>query len=156
MIQLLVDGHWLTVRDGDARALAIFKQHYSYRHRAHGQLRGSSTFVGQGEKMVLLTADLSALFVWQRSTVERRDHQEGARCSIFRNTGAVLSSTLITEAESLAWARWPGLRLFTYVNAGRIRSTNPGYCFLMAGWTRLSQRSPGGLVILEKLPLVTG
>ena len=72
-----IDGHWIGVHDGDPRALAIFKRHYSYRRRAHGQARGSPTFVGQGEKMVLITADCKALFAWQRSVIERDDHQEG-------------------------------------------------------------------------------
>jgi len=145
------EGHWATVHDGDSRALAIFKRHYSYRRRAHGQARGSPTFVGQGEKMVLLTLDVSALFVWQRSTVERRDEQKGIRCSVFRNEGSLLSSSLIEEACQLAWARWPKQRFFTYVWDSKVKSVNPGYCFKMAGFKPCGRNKDGRLTILERL-----
>ena len=144
-----LDNPWLTVHDGDARALAIFKRHYSYRHRAHGQARGNSTFIGQGEKMVLLTPGCDALFAWQFSTVVRNSGQKGVSCTVFRNEGHSLSSELIKAADELADLRWPGERHFTYVNAAKIRSSNPGYCFLAAGWRRCGT-SKGGLVILEK------
>tara|TARA_Y100000310_G_scaffold328100_1_gene395634 strand:- start:25132 stop:25653 length:522 start_codon:yes stop_codon:yes gene_type:complete len=147
-----VEGHWLSIHDGDARALAIFKRHYSYRHRAHGQLRGNATFVGQGEKVVLLTLDCRALFVWQLSTVTRYDGQEGVRCSVFRNEGPLLSSMLILEAEELAWQRWLGKRLFTYVWDAKVKSVNPGYCFKMAGWKTCGRNKDGRLTILEKWP----
>lgn len=148
---LLADCHWLSVRDGDLRALDLFKRHYSYRHRAGGQPRGSPTFVGQGEKMVLLTQDCRALWAWQRSTMERASGQIGVCCTVFRNEGSVLSSLLVKEACELAWQRWPGERLYTYVNACKIRSSNPGCCFLKAGWQRCGW-SNGGLLILEVLP----
>ena len=66
MTGLGIDGYWIGIHDGDLRALDIFKRHYSYRHRANGKRRGNNTFVGQGEKMVLLTATNDALFVWRR------------------------------------------------------------------------------------------
>jgi hypothetical protein len=147
-----IDGHWIGVHDGDLRALAIFKRHYSYRRRASGQPRGSPTFIGQGEKLVLLTISTDALFVWQRSTVQRMDGQEGIRCSVFRNEGPILASELILEAEGLAWQRWPGQRLFTYVWDAKIASVNPGYCFKMAGWRSCGRNKDGRLTILEKLP----
>lgn len=146
-----IDSPWLTVHDGDLRALAIFKRHYSYRRRAHGQPRGSPTFIGQGEKLVLLTADCMALFAWQRSTITRITGQHGICCTVFRNEGPELSSKLILEAETLAWLKWPRERLYTYVNPRKVRSPNPGYCFLMAGWRKCGV-SKGGLMILEKYP----
>lgn len=45
------------------------------------------------------------------------------------------SSELIIAAVDIARALWPLERLYTYVNARKIRSTNPGYCFQCAGWT---------------------
>jgi hypothetical protein len=157
MTTLGVDGHWLGVHDGDARALALFKQHYSYRRRAHGQPRGSPTFVGQGEKMVLLTLDCKSLFVWQYSTVERKDGQPGVRCSVFRNTSDILSSVLIQEADQLAFERWPKERHYTYVDSRKIQSGLPGMCFLAAHWHYMRcsghrLRSKTGLFILEKTP----
>ena len=146
-----LDNPWLTVHDGDLRALALFKRHYSYRRRAHGQARGSPTFIGQGEKMVLLTPDCLSLFAWQRSTIRRDSGQGGVCCTVFRNEGPQLSSELVKMADELADLRWPQERHFTYVNPGKIQSTNPGYCFLAAGWRRCGV-SKGGLVILERPP----
>ena len=142
-MSLGVTGHWIGVHDGDPRALALFKRHYSYRRRASGQPRGSPTFVGQGQKMVLLTPEIDALFVWQVSTVIRLDGQKGVRCSVFRNEGPLRSSDLILEAEELAWRRWPGERLFTYVWPAKVKSVNPGYCFKMAGWRQCGRYRRG-------------
>ena len=151
----LVAGHWIGVHDGDPRALALLKRHYSYRRRASGQPRGSPTFVGQGEKIVLLTQDCRALFVWRRATIESMDRQPGVCCTVFRNEGTVLSSDLIAEACELAWQRWPGERLYTYVNPTKVRSPNPGYCFKVAGWKVCGYNKTGKLLILHILPSQT-
>jgi hypothetical protein len=154
-----VGGRWLSVRDGDPRAVALYERHYSARAYADArrgrELRRRCGISGVGESMVLLTVDCLALFVWQRSTAPRYDAQSGVQCSVFRceippETG-VRASDLIMEAEQLAWTRWPGERLWTYVDADKIRSTNPGYCFKVVGWV-VCGVSKGGLVILEKLP----
>lgn len=130
------------------------RRHYSFYEYADGRRHSSGyrnrfLFVGPGEKMVLLTADCRALFVWRKFV--SRDGQQGVNCAVFRNEGAGLSSDLIREAEELAWQRWPDERLYTYVNRHKIQSTNPGYCFKMAGW-RECGRTAKGLVILERLP----
>jgi len=149
---LFIGGHWLGAHDGDPRALALFKRHYSYRRRAHGQARGNNTFIGQGEKMVLLTLACDALFVWQFSTVPRRSGQEGVCCSVFRNESPCLSSELIQAADEMAWRRWPGQRHYTYINPKKVRSSNPGFCFLKAGWRRCGTNKSGQLIVLERLP----
>ena len=139
--------HWYAIKDGAPRGRWLLNRHYSARHYKDG--RRPRLFVGPGEKMVLMTADGLALFVWRKFISD--NGQQGVNCAVFRNEGPHLSSELIREAEQLAWSRWPGERLYTYVNPGKIRSTNPGYCFLMAGWKKCGV-SKGGLVILEKLP----
>jgi len=102
--------------------------------------------------MVLLTASCDALFVWHHPVMARLSGQEGVNCTIFRNESPVLSSELIREACKLAWQRWPGARLFTYVADAKIRSTNPGACFKKAGWRRCGRNATGKLTILELLP----
>jgi hypothetical protein len=149
-VSVLVDGSWLPVRDGDPRARALYLRHYSA-EKGMAYRTGSPLFVAPGEKFVLLTLACDALFVWLRNTVQRWDRQEGVNCAAFRNESPARSSDLIREAMALAWARWPGQRLFTYVNPAKIRSTNPGYCFKQAGWRRCGE-SAQGLVILEALP----
>lgn len=103
--------------------------------------------IGPGEYLLLATPNLDALFGWRH--FRSLDRQTGVSCCIFRNEGPIRSSLLILEAMDLASERWPAeTRGYTYVDASRIRSTNPGCCFIMAGWRR-SGRSQKGLHILE-------
>jgi len=123
----------------------MLDRHYSGRHYKDG--RRPLKIVGPGEYLMLMTPDSRALFVWRK--FHSRDQQQGVNCAVFRNEGyPVLSSVLIREACELAWQRWPGERLYTYVNPRRIKSTNPGCCFKAAGWKRCGM-TKGGLVILE-------
>lgn len=124
----------------------MLDRHYSARHYADG--RRPKLFVGPGEKLVLVTSDRTALFVWRKFISD--DGQTGVNCAVFRNEGHKLSSQLILEAEQIAWGKWPGERLYTYVAPRKIKSVNPGYCFKMAGW-HVCGYSKRGLVILEKL-----
>lgn len=138
---------WVPVKDGNASCRALFERHYSRRRYKDG--RKPLIFVGPGEKMVLLTPCARSMFVWRKFI--SRDDQKGVNCSVFRNEGAGRSSDLIKAAMVLAWARWPGERLYTYVNPRKVRSINPGCCFLMAGWRRCGA-TKRGLLILEALP----
>ncbi len=140
---------WVDVRDGNDTARAIFDRHYSRYRYADG--RRPLIFVGPGEKMVLLTPDARALFVWRKFI--SADGQDGINCAIFRNEGAGLSSDLVRAADALADLRWPGRRHFTYVNPRKIRSSNPGCCFLKAGWHRCGVTKHRKLLILDRPPL---
>jgi hypothetical protein len=149
---MLIDGYWLTVKDGDPGAFDIMRRHYTFHpYRDNRRLVGRNRrlFVGPGGKMVLVTIDFRALFVWRKFISD--DGQEGVNCAMFRNESSILSSSLILAAEAMAWLRWPGERLYTYVNPRKIRSTNPGFCFIKAGWRKCGA-SADGLVILEKIP----
>jgi hypothetical protein len=150
----IVDCHWLPIRDGDPRAFAMYKRHYTYREYTDGRRRNLHNpnrmlFVGPGEKMVLMTVTCDALFVWRKFVDD--SGQTGVNCAVFRNESPVRSSDLIREAEQHAWARWPGERLYTYVKACAIRSTNPGYCYQVAGWRKCGH-TKSGLIVLEKSP----
>jgi hypothetical protein len=143
-----VSPHWYQTRDGDRCALALFMRHYSCEHpRAKLAGGAASLIIGPGEKMLLISGEGDALFAWRRE-LYRRDGQRGVNCAVFRNESPVLSSVLIREAMDVAWRRWPGERLFTFVNPNRVRSSNPGFCFLCAGWRKCG-RSGSGLLILE-------
>jgi hypothetical protein len=144
-----LEGHWFSVSDADPRAAAILRRHYSARR--NGAKGKSDNFVGPGEKIVLLTARCDALWVW-RAERFRMDAQTGISCSVFRNESPILSSELIREADEIAWKRWPGLRHFTYVWPSKIRSSNPGFCFLRAGWSKCGTNADGRLTILEIYP----
>jgi hypothetical protein len=144
----LAGGYWIEARDGDPRGRFLYRRHYSYRPYRDG--RNPRLFAGPGEKLVLLTPYCDALFVWRK--FRPMDRQEGVSCTVFRNESDALSSELIREACELAWRRWPGERLYTYVADARVRSTNPGCCFLKAGWRRCGRNKGGRLTILELLP----
>lgn len=69
------------------------------------------------------------------------------RNMLFRNLGAGLSSDLIREATSVTYREWiarygsmPDERLRTEIDVKAVRSPNPGYCYMMAGWERGEQK----------------
>lgn len=139
-----VSSHWLIARDGDVVVWEMYQQHYSRRHYRKPRQR---LFMGPGEKLVLLHVSGRAAFGWRKFI--SGNGQDGVNNSLFINHGAGLSSELILEAEQIAWQRWPGERLYTYVNPRRIQSSNPGYCYQMAGWRKCGI-TQSGLVVLQK------
>lgn len=147
---LIGDG-WIEMRDGDPSCRAIFDRHYSRYVYADG--RKPKLFVGPGEKMVLLRSDGCALFVWRKFI--DASGQQGVNCSIFRNEGHEVASTLIVEAEHRARLRWFEDRFYTYVNPAKVRPTMVrgvpvfGFCFFKAGW-RFAGVTKGGLIIWER------
>lgn len=139
---------WIEVRDGNQTARAIFDRHYSRHHYKDG--RNQDRFVGPGERMVLLTPCARALLVWRKFI--SLDLQDGVNCAIFRNEGAGLSSDLLRDGMAAAWKRWPEQRLYTYVNPRAVKSPNPGYCFLAAGWRKCGVTKARRLLIFEVTP----
>ncbi len=137
---------WLT-KDGDADCLELYERHYSSRRYADGRRR--RLFVGPGEKLVLRTKDGDAMFVWRKFRDMRAE--EGINCAVFRNESQHRSSELIRQADEIADCVWPDSRHYTYVNPQKVRSSNPGFCFLSAGWRKCG-RTKGGLIVLERLP----
>lgn len=62
---------------------------------------------------------------------------------MFRNLGSFLSSELIKEALICTYNEWikrygdiPEERLRTEVEIEKIKSRNPGYCYIKAGWEK--------------------
>jgi len=138
-------GHWTQTRDGDPVARWLFDRHYSRIHHKNP----SKLFVGPGEKLVLVTRNYDAIFVWRNFIDD--SGQSGINCAVFRNESNVLSSELILEAEEWAKKRWPNeMRYYTFVDETKIHSSNPGFCFLSAGWNKCGRTKKRNLVILEK------
>lgn len=135
---------WYLTKDGDKSCLALYERHYSAYQYRDGRER--KLFCGPGEKIVLRTRDADALFVWRKFI--DRSGQEGINCAVFRNESSILSSKLIGQADAIAFEIWPGERHYTYVNAAKVKSANPGFCFISAGWKRCGT-TKGGLQILE-------
>lgn len=140
---------WLT-KDGDKACLELYQRHYSA-EKAYKDGRKRSQFVGPGYNIVLRTLRADALFVWRDYIDDTMPKQEGVECAVFRNEGPFLSSELIRQADAIADHCWPGQRHYTKVSKEAVRSSNPGYCFLQAGWKRCGM-TKGGLHLLERLP----
>ena len=123
---------WLLSRDGDPVACLLHRRHYSRR---------------PGRRRVrLVTTDLLAAFGWRRHIA--RD-QIGVCAAFFRSESTLhRSSDLIRAAVAAARSRWPAERFYTFVDPGQVRSRNPGFCFLAAGWQRCG-RTRRGLHVLE-------
>lgn len=141
---------WLT-KDGDLDCLDLYNRHYSAYRYADGRER--KLFVGPGEKIVLRTGQGDAAFVWRNFIDD--SGQEGVNCAVFRNESPHRSSHLIRQADAIADCLWPDSRHYTYVDPEKVRSTNPGFCFIAAGWCRCGY-TKGGLVILERKAALKG
>lgn len=136
---------WYLTKDGDPACLELYERHYSAYRYKDGRKR--VLFCGPGEKIVLRTFDATALFVWRRFI--DASGQQGINCAVFRNESKTLASELVRQADAIADFAWPGARHYTFVNAARVQSANPGFCFLQAGWRRCGF-TKGGLLILER------
>ncbi len=136
---------WIVGQDGEPELRKMYERHYSCYHYKDG--RRPKKFVGPGEQIILTTPTRNALFCWKKFI--DASGQGGVNCSVFRNESQHLSSDLIREADAIADFCWPGQRHYTYVRGEAIKSRNPGYCFIRAGWSRVG-RTKGGLFILSK------
>jgi hypothetical protein len=93
-----------------------------------------------GRVLVLVTPCERAVWLahWPRADLPL-DGLDAWRCSVFRNEGAGLSSELIEAAMALTAERWSdrpadGWLRFTWIDATKVASSNPGYYFKQAGW----------------------
>lgn len=137
--------YWLPAKDGNGLGFSIYRRHYSAKNRKP-KIR---QFVGPGEKLVLMGRDYKSVFAWRKFIDD--SGQQGVCCAVFRNEGRNRSSEMILEAMRIGWQRWPGERYYTLVDAGKVKSRNPGYCFKCSGWTACGT-TKNGLLVLESLP----
>lgn len=147
---------WIVSHKADKDGARLADGHYSRR------TIGSPQFMPPGETLVLVTAARDAVWGWWRphpcAGIPSMNGLDGWTCSIFRNTGVILSSDLVLAAEielveaenrgDLAAPCGPD-GMLTYVWPRKIRSANPGWCFQVAGWTR-SGWSRSGKRLLRK------
>ena len=143
---------WLPIKDGDPRAFALFRRHYS--SRKQGSLRHpfDRRFIGPGQKLVLLSPESTDLFAWRYGIESHQTQPRGVCCTIFRRerTDNWKASAMIEQACELAQARWPNINLYTYVDPKMVQSTNPGYCFKVAGFTHIETTGTGILRLIRR------
>jgi len=160
-----LEPYWWLTKDGDLDCLEMYERHYSAHQYKDGRMR--KLFCGPGEKVCLRTNPFDSFFVWRKfidNCIDERtgERQSGINCAAFRNEGKYLSSELIRQADAIADCLWTHRRHYTYVNPKKIRSGNPGFCFLAAGWRKagfwcpfakrwIGRYTKGGLLILERI-----
>lgn len=153
--------NWLLSSSSDRRALNVVDgagpfegcgPHYSRR------TPGSKTFTGVGQEIVLVSDCGRAVWacVRQKTPAARGTGSSRGRKGqsdrktrfiwrnmLFRNLGAGRSSDLIRSATTRTYEEWikrygalPEERLRTEIGIKEVKSSNPGYCYLMAGWEK--------------------
>ncbi|MGH9222613.1 MAG: hypothetical protein ACRD2W_02150 [Acidimicrobiales bacterium] len=125
-------GPWCVRECSDRVLVAFADRHYPRRSI------GWPVVGPPGHRLALVTPCERA--VWLTHYTDHPDDGLDAwRCSIFRNEGAGLSSVLILSAMAMTAEQWgaaPPDGWVTFVDPRKVNGTNPGYCFLVAGWWR--------------------
>ena len=126
---------WIVTHKFDPRCAKLADGHYSRR------TVGSPQFMPPGETLILVTEAADACWGWwrphPRSGIVAMNGLDGWTCTLFRNTGPIPSSELVLEAEAILRDSGRGCGpsgLLTYVFDAKVRSTNPGWCYKVAGW----------------------
>jgi len=144
--------YWLLDTSGafSRRGCTLADGHYSRRKR------GSPQFLPPGQRFTLIARDESAVWGWWRphpnSGIRAMNGLDGWTCVIFRNVGKLLSSLLVLDAErALAQAYECGPSgMLTYVWDSKVRSSNPGWCYQLAGWRKVSRSADNRKTLLWK------
>ena len=119
----------------DKPALEIAERHYSRKKRGKP---GTPQFVAPSRNLVFLTPCRKALWVSIFQRYVRHAWPGSFNCSMFRNEGAGLASSLIVQAVALTVAKWgtpPSGLFITMIDEDSVKPKgHPGYCFRMAGF----------------------
>ena len=150
---------WRIACRADRHGAALADRHDSRKTIGHPQ------FTPPGRCLVLLTTKNDALWItsWPRPEYHRYRYVKGDAwlCALFRNESPYRSSDLTAQAIAATRSVWgtpPKLGMVTFVDAAKIQSPNPGYCFKCAGFRRVGA-TKSGLIVLQLLaqdmPLAT-
>lgn len=140
---------WRKTWRADPQAREIADRHYNR------QTVGAKQFVPPGRCVVLISECGRALWVtsWPFAQYVKHAWAGAWINSLFRNEGAGLSSELIIQAIAVTRFEWepPTLGMITFVDRTKVRSTNPGYCYLKAGFEHVGE-TRGGLMAYQLRP----
>lgn len=149
-------GPWEISSRSDPLAVSMADRHYPRRKRGHPRVGGP------GRVLVLRSVRWDASWI-SLYTDFPDDGLDAWRCTMFRNEGPELSSTLIGAAMAITADRWGALPddgWLTYVDTKKVASPNPGYCFKKAGWwldrSYRPDRRRASLIRLRATPEVDG
>ena len=142
-----IRSNWIRIGKFDKAAALLADRHLSRRKP------GSPQFMPPGQTIILATECRDAVWGWwrphPRSGLKAWNGLDGWTCTIFRNESSVLSSALIFEAEQWITECGPD-GLLTYVWDRKVRSSNPGFCFLCAGWVKKGRSADKRKTLLWK------
>ncbi len=141
-------GPWIITTKADQDCRETFDRHYS----RDPKKIGNKQWTRPGRNLVLRTADAKAIWVsWGGKF--RDDGLEAYECSVFRNESEYTSSELIKWAIFATVCEWggdiPKDGFITYVNAEKVNSEIPGYCFKRAGWKKIGRSKRRGLLLFQ-------
>lgn len=135
--QLIPDGRlWRLSTRSDPIVNRLADRHYPRRSI------GCGTVGGPGKVIVLRSIDHQAGWITLYS-IHPDDGLDAWRCTMFRNEGEQLGSTLILDAMSITaelWGRGPADGWCTYIDTAEVRGTKVrgetvyGWTFIKAGW----------------------
>lgn len=135
---------WDVTNKGDQECRMLADRHYTR------QKPGNVQFCRPGKNLVLKTKNADA--VWVTWSGIRDDGIEAWECTLFRNESNYLSSELIKEAIQITIEQWgepPKDGIITYVDQSKVRSNNPGFCYLAAGWIKKGYSKKRNLLRLQ-------
>lgn len=151
--------HWLIAKSGkfDPIGQQLVRGHYSRRKP------DSPQFMPPGETIVLIDREQTAVWGWWRphpsSGIRAMNGHDGWTCSVFSRHGGPRASELVLDAErALALLTASGQTagpcgpsgMLTYVWRSKVRSSNPGYCYKVAGWSKIGTCARGSKDLLAK------
>lgn len=136
---------WQRTYRADPAVARLASRHYSAHQNRYAR-DGKRKFDLPGQVLHLVIPgarwpfEVDAGWVWWRPPSDQRIDGYGGwyHCALFRNESEHLSSLLVSEAVEWARETWgePDHGFDTYVWPARIRSTNPGWCYQVAGWQK--------------------
>jgi hypothetical protein len=155
---------WHLSHRADPEVVPIADRHYNR------QKIGSPQFVPPGRCVVLKAGTREQLRTrytggafwitsWPFAEYVKHEWAGAWVCSAFRNEGAGLSSDLIIEAIAITCGIWvpPDLGMITMVNEaktyrGRSKGSQPGKCFIDAGFVHVGKTKKDNLDVFQLLP----
>ena len=134
----------------DPAARSIADRHYNR------QKPGTPQFVRPAKSLVLRSSDGGALWVSIWPEFAQHAWRGAWECQIFRREhGEMVASEMIRHAVAHTCEDFgtpPALGMVTFVDPEKVASSNPGYCFLRAGFRRVGITKERKRVALQLLP----
>lgn len=147
-----MDQPWRVTNRASPTGRVIADNHYNRQHV------GAPQFVPPGRCLVLQADQALWVTSWPKAEYVHHAWPGAWINSCFRREGGdMLASEMIRAA--IAATRWtwpdvPPLGMITFVDARKVRGKrDPGYCYLMAGFTLIG-KTKGGLLTWQMLPEV--